>query len=101
MVFYKELPFLYEMEQKSNKSLVLDVEQKKIGLRFKQIRKGMGYSSHESFAYDYNLDRAQYGKIEAGSSNMTLKVLIKHLNAIHYSFKEFFNENYDSIKGDT
>lgn len=89
------------MEQKNNKSLVLDIEQKKIGLRLKQIRKSMGYSSHESFAYDYNLDRAQYGKIEAGSSNMTLKVLIKHLNAIDYSFTEFFDENYDSIKIDT
>ncbi|HBW81380.1 MAG TPA: transcriptional regulator [Sphingobacterium sp.] len=90
------------MEHKNNnKILVLDVEQKLIGLRFKQIRKTMGYSSHENFAYDYNLDRAQYGKIEAGSSNMTLKVFIKHLNAIGYSFPEFFNEDYDSIKLDS
>ncbi len=85
------------MEQKSNGLLILDVEQKKIGLRFKQIRKSMGYSSHESFAYDYNLDRAQYGKIEAGSSNMTLKVLIKHLNAIGYSLSEFFDHKYYEI----
>ncbi|WP_367210059.1 helix-turn-helix domain-containing protein [Sphingobacterium sp. R2] len=85
------------MEQKSNRLLILDVEQKKIGIRFKQIRKSMGYSSHESFAYDYNLDRAQYGKIEAGSSNMTLKVLIKHLNAIGYSLSEFFDQKYYEI----
>ena len=61
----------------------------------------MSYSSHETFAYDYNLDRAQYGKIEAGSSNMTLKVFIKHLNAICYPFPEFFNEDYYSIELDS
>lgn len=45
--------------------LILEIEQKKIGIRFKQLRKEKGYSSHETFAYDHGLDRAQYGKIEA------------------------------------
>jgi transcriptional regulator with XRE-family HTH domain len=70
----------------------------KMSLRFKHLRKQKGYSSHETFAYDYGLDRAQYGKIEAGASNMTLKVFIKHLNAIGISFREFFNEEYENTE---
>lgn len=85
-------------EKNENSELILEIEQKKIGLRFRQIRKGLGYSSHEIFAYDYGLDRAQYGKIEAGTANMTLKVFIKHLNAVGYTFSEFFDEDYDNME---
>lgn len=84
-------------QKKENLKLILEIEQKKIGLRFRQLRKNLDYSSHESFAYDRGLDRAQYGKVEAGTSNMTLKVFIKHLNAIDISFSDFFNEDYDAI----
>lgn len=87
------------MTDKNNSfELVLETEQKKIGLRFRQIRKGLGYSSHETFAYDFGLDRAQYGKIEAGTSNLTIKVFIKYLNAIKFSFPEFFDEEYANIE---
>lgn len=85
-------------QENSNFELILETEQKKIGLRFRQIRKGMGYSSHEAFAYDFGLDRAQYGKIEAGASNLTIKVFIKYLNAIKFSFPDFFNEEYKNVK---
>lgn len=78
--------------------LDLEVEKKKIGMRFKQLRKEMGYTSHETFAYENNLDRAQYGKIEAGSANLTLKVFVKHLNVLKVSFPVFFNEDYDKIE---
>lgn len=88
----------YKMKQKKESlKLILEIEQKRIGMRFKQLRKARGYSSHEMFAYDHGLDRAQYGKIEAGAANMTLKVFIKHLNAIEGSFSEFFNEDYENI----
>jgi transcriptional regulator with XRE-family HTH domain len=80
----------YKMKKKNEDlGLILEVEQKKIGLRFKHLRKQKGYSSHETFAY---------GKIEAGASNMTLKVFIKHLNAIGISFREFFNEEYENTE---
>jgi len=82
---------------RKNADLNLEIEKKKIGVRFRQLRKEMGYTSHETFAYDNNLDRAQYGKIEAGSANLTLKVFIKHLNVMRVSFSEFFNEDYDKI----
>lgn len=72
-------------------------EKKKIGLRIKQIRKERGYTSHETFANANNIDRAQYGKYEAGSSNITLATLIKILNILKISLNQFFNEDYDKI----
>lgn len=88
---------------KTNKvdtELNLEVEKKKIGIRFRQLRKEKGYSSHENFAYEHKLDRAQYGKIEAGAANLTLKVFVKHLNVMKISFSDFFNDEYDSIEID-
>lgn len=83
------------MESNNKKELLdLEIEKKKIGARFRQIRKDKGYSSHETFAYDNGLDRAQYGKIEAGTANLTLKVFVKYLNAVGMSFTEFFSEEY-------
>ncbi|MFN0291957.1 helix-turn-helix domain-containing protein [Pedobacter helvus] len=73
-------------------------EKKKIGLRLKQIRKRQGYTSHETFAYEIGFDRAQYGKYEAGSSNITLGTLIKLLNKLQTRLSDFFNDDYDKIK---
>ena len=73
-------------------------EKKKIGLRIKHIRKERGYSSHETFANENHIDRAQYGKYEAGSSNITLATLIKILNILKITLADFFNEDYENIK---
>ncbi|WP_316795195.1 helix-turn-helix transcriptional regulator [Pedobacter agri] len=75
----------------------LKLEKKRIGLRLKQIRKSMGYTSHETFAYENGFDRAQYGKYEAGSSNLTLGTLIKLLNVMKTMPSDFFNGDYDRI----
>lgn len=75
----------------------LKTEQKRIGLRFRQLRMELGYTSHETFSYDYELDRSQYGKIEAGSSNLTLKIFVRHLKAFKMTFTEFFNDEYEKI----
>lgn len=90
---------LYSMATSNDYNEIdLEIEKKKIGIRFRQIRKDLGYTSHEAFAYDHDLDRSQYGKIETGKFNLTLRVLVRALNAIKYSFSEFFNEEYDSIE---
>lgn len=75
-------------------------EKKRFGIRCRQIRKQLGYTSHETFAYDRDLDRSQYGKIEAGVFNLTLKLIVRILNALGMTFPEFFNEDYDSIELD-
>ena len=57
--------------------------------KIKQLRKNSGYSSHETFAYDKNLDRVQYWRIESGS-NITLKTLLKILKIHNMSLEDFF-----------
>ncbi len=98
MVIKTHIHVIYEM--KNNEFIELDFikEKKKIGARLKQIRKASGYTSHETFAYEHGFDRAQYGKYEAGSSNITFGTLIKILNKLKVKLSDFFNEEYDNIK---
>lgn len=61
-----------------------------IGGKIKELRIKKGYSSHETFCYDFNLSRMQYWRIETGKTNMTLKSLIRILNIHKISLEEFF-----------
>jgi transcriptional regulator with XRE-family HTH domain len=63
----------------------------KIGNRLIELRKKKGYSSHESFAYDFELPRVQYWRMEKGKSNITIKSLYRILEIHGIDFKEFFN----------
>ncbi len=72
-------------------------EKKRIGIRLRYLRKSRGYTSHETFAYEHGLDRAQYGKYEAGSLNITVGTLIKILNKMKVTLPEFFSEEYNAI----
>jgi len=51
----------------------------RIGLKLNELRKQKGYTSHEDFAYDHNISRVQYWRIEKGQANLTMKSLIKLL----------------------
>lgn len=97
MVFKICICIIYLMNNSKFIPSTFEVEKKKIGLRLKQIRKSIGYNSHENFAYDHGIDRAQYGKYEAGSSNITLSTLVKILNHMKINLTDFFNDQYDSI----
>ncbi len=61
----------------------------KIANKLKALRIQKGYSSHESFAWDYGLNRVQYWRIEKGS-NITIKTLLTVLDIHNISLKEFF-----------
>lgn len=68
--------------------------QKRVGLKLVELRKKKGYSSHEDFAFDHDIPRVQYWRIEKGRTNFTLKTL-NRLLAIHkLSVEEFFNGLY-------
>ena len=71
---------------------------KKIGLRLKAIRKSLNFGNSDKFALHYDLDRAQYGKYEAGSQDLRISSLIKILEKINYQLSDFFNEDYENIK---
>lgn len=62
---------------------------KKIGERLKYFRKKAGYTNSDTFAYDNNISRPQYGKYEAGA-NIQLNTLIKILKLMNVTLEEFF-----------
>ena len=62
-----------------------------IGAHIRSLRLRKGYSSAEIFAYEHNLNRVSYWRMEKGS-NITLKSLIRILDIHGISLKEFFEE---------
>ena len=62
-----------------------------IANRLKKLRIQKGYSSHETFAWDHNLNRVQYWRIEKGN-NITLKTLIAILDIHKISLSDFFKD---------
>jgi transcriptional regulator with XRE-family HTH domain len=70
---------------------VLERQLKLIGEKLAELRRKKGYSSHESFAYDFELPRVQYWRMEKGKSNITIKSLLRIMEIHSLSLKEFFN----------
>lgn len=73
----------------SDKNIELKINQ--ISKKLKEIRLSKGYSSYETFAFDNNLNRVQYWRIESGS-NITLKTLLKVLDIHKISLEDFFKD---------
>lgn len=63
----------------------------KIANKIKELRIKKGYTSHELFAWDNNLNRVQYWRIEKGS-NITLKTLLIVLDIHKISLADFFKD---------
>ncbi len=62
-----------------------------IGEHLRSLRIEKGYSSAEIFAYEYDLNRVSYWRMEHGC-NMTIRSLLNILNIHCLSLKEFFEE---------
>jgi DNA-binding XRE family transcriptional regulator len=62
----------------------------KIGAKLTDLRKQKGYTSHEDFAYDFDIPRVQYWRIEKGKTNVTIKSLCRLLSIHKMSLEEFF-----------
>lgn len=71
------------------KNIELKINQ--ISQKLKEIRLSKGYTSYETFAYENELNRVQYWRIESGR-NITLKTLIKVLEIHEISLEEFFKD---------
>jgi len=63
----------------------------KIANKIKQLRLQKGFSSHEQFAWQYNINRVQYWRIEKGS-NITLSSLLKILDIHNITLNDFFKD---------
>lgn len=63
---------------------------RKIGSKLKDLRVKRGYTSHEDFAYDNDIPRVQYWRIEKGNANLTMKSLARLLAIHKMTIEEFF-----------
>lgn len=70
----------------------------RIGARLTSLRKKKGYSSHEDFAYDFELPRVQYWRIEKGKANITIRSLCRLLSIHDLSVEEFFYQMYKEYR---
>ncbi len=66
---------------------------KKLAERIRSIRTQKGYASHEIFAYEHNIPRAQYGRYERGE-NLRFDSLVKVIKAFDMTVEEFFSEGF-------
>ena len=80
------------MPKKANKEV--DPRFNEIGQRIKELRIAKGYNSAEIFAYEHDLNRVSYWRMEKGC-NITISTLLRiidiHGLTLHDFFKEFVN----------
>ncbi len=66
----------------------------KLANRIRELRREKGYSNYESFAYEHDLPRAQYGRYEKGE-DLRYSSLLKVIRALGVSVQEFFSKGFD------
>jgi transcriptional regulator with XRE-family HTH domain len=79
-----------KIAHKAKKEREFEKDLKKVGSRIKELRIKMGYTSYEIFAFDNNINRAQFGRYERGE-DLRVSSLLKILKALNVSPAEFFN----------
>lgn len=80
------------MDKKKDDIIKEDLD--KLANRIKSLRIKIGYSNYESFAYEKNLPRAQYGRYEKGE-DLRYSSLLKVIRALGITPKEFFSEGFE------
>ena len=76
---------------KSGKKKDLDKRLYKIAQKIKKMRIDKGFTSYEHFAWEHEINRVQYWRMEKGS-NITFSSLLKVLDIHKISLKEFFQD---------
>ena len=80
--------------KKTSGGKAVDPDLAQLGNRFREIRKKLGYTSYETFAYEHEFSRITYGKMETGQ-NVTYKSLLKFVRAAGMTLEEFFSEGFE------
>ena len=57
--------------------------------RLKKLRKEKGFNNYEHIAYELNMSRSAYWRLESGE-NFSLKTLVKVCKLLGVNFEEFF-----------
>lgn len=82
------------IKKKTAKKKASERELDQLGKRIKQLRLGKGYTNQEIFAYDNDINRAQYNKYERGG-DIRFSNLIRLIKALDMNAKDFFGEGFD------
>lgn len=77
------------LNEMAKKKLTPDDTLLSIGKLLKELRVEKGYTSYEQFAWDNELNRVQYWRMEKGA-NITIKSLLKVLAVHKLTLVEFF-----------
>ena len=80
-----------QKELTNNNPNDLDPRIAKIADKIKKLRIESNYKNYESFAYDHDINRVQYWRIEKGA-NITIKTLLSVLDIHKMSLAEFFKD---------
>lgn len=78
----------------ANKDEYTEIHLKNLANRLREVRKEKGYDNYEQFAFDNELQRAQYGRYEKGQ-DLRFSSLLKVLKAMNISLKDFFSNGFD------
>ena len=62
-----------------------------IAKKLKTLRIAKGYSSYENFAWDNEIPRVQYWRMEKGT-NFTIRTFLRILDAHKITLQEFFDD---------
>ncbi len=80
------------MNKKHNVNDAIDDPRiKKIAEKLKNLRKAAGFTNYENFAWENDIGRVQYWRMEKGA-NFTLVSLLKILDAHKISLADFFRD---------
>ncbi|MCF6295455.1 MAG: XRE family transcriptional regulator [Flavobacteriaceae bacterium] len=63
----------------------------KIAKKIRQLRIEKGYVSNEFFAWEHNIPRVQYWRMEKGT-NFTIKTFLRILDAHEMTLEDFFKD---------
>ena len=66
---------------------------KKLAQRIKTIRKSLGYTNADFFAYENEITRSQYARYETGE-DIRFSSLMKLIRAFKMTAEEFFKEGF-------
>ena len=72
-----------------SKDIELDKRILQISKKLKKLRREKGYTSYETFAWDNDLPRVQYWRLEKGTY-FNIKSLFKVLDVHQMTLEEFF-----------
>lgn len=71
-----------------------DKDIQKLAARIKSIRKKLGYTNADFFAYENEITRSQYARYETGE-DIRFSSLMKLIKAFGMTPKEFFGEGFE------